>query len=187
MDRRQRKSRTAIFTAFNSLLGQKAYSSITVQEIIDLADVGRTTFYSHFPTKDDLLRELSAEILDHVFSDSLEKESTHDFSTGDIDCEKLVLHILFHIRDNSFNIMRILTSDCSVIFLKYFRERLSRYLSGRIEIRHGIVPESYAIYVFSGGVISTIEWWCAGGMCERPESLASFFSLMLGDSGSLHQ
>lgn len=42
MDRRQRKSRAAIFTAFNSLLGQKAYSSITVQEIIDLADVGRT-------------------------------------------------------------------------------------------------------------------------------------------------
>ncbi|MBQ5801490.1 MAG: TetR/AcrR family transcriptional regulator, partial [Clostridia bacterium] len=52
MDRRQRKTRDAIFKAFIQLLSQKNCNDITVGEIIDLADVGRATFYAHFETKD---------------------------------------------------------------------------------------------------------------------------------------
>ena len=47
-DRRISKTRKAIYTAFLQLLNQKNFESITVQEIIDLADVGRSTFYSHY-------------------------------------------------------------------------------------------------------------------------------------------
>lgn len=43
-DRRITKTRKAIYNAFLQLLNQKDYEAITVQEIIDLADVGRSTF-----------------------------------------------------------------------------------------------------------------------------------------------
>ena len=57
-DRRITKTRKAIYAAFLQLLNQKDYESITVQEIIDLADVGRSTFYSHYESKELLLDEL---------------------------------------------------------------------------------------------------------------------------------
>ena len=80
MDRRQQKTRNAIFNAFSELLKNKNFNNITVQEIIDKANIGRSTFYSHFETKDDLLKEMCTDIFTHIFSDELKMEKTHDFS-----------------------------------------------------------------------------------------------------------
>ena len=66
MDRRQKKTRTAIFEAFIQLLSEGDYAQITVGQIIDRADVGRATFYAHFETKDFLLRELCRENSPHI-------------------------------------------------------------------------------------------------------------------------
>lgn len=55
MDRRTRKTQEALYSAFISLIVERGYDVITVQDIIDAADVGRTTFYTHFKSKDELL------------------------------------------------------------------------------------------------------------------------------------
>ena len=62
MDRRQRKTREAIFAAFADLLAEKDFGQITVGEVITRADVGRATFYAHFETKEHLLQALCEEL-----------------------------------------------------------------------------------------------------------------------------
>ena len=54
-DRRVRRTRESLHKALISLALEKHYDSITVQEVLDRADVGRSTFYTHFQSMDELL------------------------------------------------------------------------------------------------------------------------------------
>jgi AcrR family transcriptional regulator len=56
VDRRSARTRRALHEALISLILRKGYDAITVQEIIDEADIGRATFYAHYRGKEDLLR-----------------------------------------------------------------------------------------------------------------------------------
>src|SRR5215470_5181989 len=55
VDRRVQKTQDLLRNALVSLLAQKPYDAIVVKEILDRANVGRSTFYMHFRDKDDLL------------------------------------------------------------------------------------------------------------------------------------
>ncbi len=54
-DRRVARTRRALRDALAALLHEKPYDAIGVQDILDRADVGRSTFYTHFRDKDELL------------------------------------------------------------------------------------------------------------------------------------
>ena len=63
-DRRPRKTREAILGAFSELVVQRRrrYGDISVGDIVEDADVGRSTFYAHFVDKDDLLMAILADL-----------------------------------------------------------------------------------------------------------------------------
>jgi len=54
-DRRIERTRALLRDALASLIHEKSYDAISVQEILDRANVGRSTFYTHFADKDELL------------------------------------------------------------------------------------------------------------------------------------
>jgi AcrR family transcriptional regulator len=56
-DRRVRRTLTALRDALIGLMTEKGYEAVTLHDIIDRADVGRSTFYTHYTDKDDLLRD----------------------------------------------------------------------------------------------------------------------------------
>ncbi|MBE6101025.1 MAG: TetR/AcrR family transcriptional regulator [Selenomonas ruminantium] len=179
MDRRQKKTRTAIFTAFNELLTEKSYHQITVQDIIDRANVGRTTFYDHFETKDALLKEMCMSLFDHVFSDMLHPESTHDFSLSDGSSRTVITHMIYHLRDSKKNILGILGCESGELFLQFFRQYLKDIFSPYLPVSGGEkIPKDFLLNHISGSFVNMIEWWIKGGTRETPEQLATYFEMV---------
>ena len=62
-DRRVQKTKASLHNALIGLAREKPYPSIVVKEILDRANVGRSTFYTHFRDKDDLLESGIHEVL----------------------------------------------------------------------------------------------------------------------------
>src|SRR4051794_37293083 len=65
-DRRSRRTRRTLGQALVDLMLEKRYDTITVQEIIDRANVGRSTFYAHYLDKEDLLQTEVSELVERL-------------------------------------------------------------------------------------------------------------------------
>lgn len=65
-DRRVQKTRKLLQDALIELVAEKGYETVTIQEILDSANVGRSTFYTHFQDKDQLLHSI-LDRLDELF------------------------------------------------------------------------------------------------------------------------
>ena len=172
MDRRIAKTRKAIFAAFDALIVKNDYAKISVQNIIDEADIGRSTFYEHFETKDDLLRAKCTDLFGHIFVPD-GTEATHTFSR-DSTFEEKIMHILYHFLDDKKVIKGILSSEGGEIFLRYFRGYLTDMVR---DMRPGVsdVPREYLINHTVGSFIETVRWWVGRDFSDAPEGLTKYY------------
>lgn len=183
MDRRQKKTREAILNAFTDLLSKKKYDRITVGEIIDAADIGRATFYSHFETKDFLLKELCTELFCHVFDATQTKECGHKHI---FECDapsSVFLHLLKHLEKNDHNILNLLISDNNDLFLAYFKENLKKLIKNQPHLISKKpakdLPEDFYINHVTVSFVETVRWWIENGMKESTRTLLEYFDAII--------
>lgn len=173
MDRRQKKSREAIFAAFSGLLRHKRYEHITVQEIIDAANVGRSTFYAHFETKDMLLKEMCSDVFDHIFAGEI---CAHE--DGRTDIQSRLAHILHHLKDSENDIIGILSSESGDIFLRYLKEYLATFFRIYLADFRTDVPEDFLLNHLVYSFCAALQWWVGDKMQTSPEKTAQYFMAM---------
>ncbi len=179
MDRRQKKTREAIFGAFTELLSKKHFNQITVGEIIDRADIGRATFYAHFESKDLLLKELCEELFCHIF-DSIEEGGEKHKHIFDCDAPaSVILHLLQHLQKNDNHILDLLACENNELFLRYFKENLKKLIKNQVDFfdskKSEEIPEDYLINHISTTFVETVRWWLNNGMKESAETLSGYF------------
>lgn len=182
MDRRQRKTREAIYRAFTGLLREEDYGRITVRQIIDRADIGRTTFYTHFETKDALLRSLCADIFDHVFSEELGSEATHDFSR-DRGTRARATHILCHLREHLSDLTGILSGESDAVFMGFFKEKLAELFAASLP-QDTPIPRDYLLNHLVCSFCETVRWWTGHPRYTPEEISAFFFDTVPGQGGT---
>ena len=182
MDRRQRKTREAIFNAFISLLSKKDFEHITVGEIIKDADVGRATFYAHFETKDFLLKELCEELFCHIF-DAMNENSEHKHI---FDCDapdSVFLHLFQHLQKNDNNSLELFSCKSNELFLRYFKNNLVHLVQNQLPLfetrKKDMLPDSFWVNHIVSTFVETIRWWIDNGKKETPETLTEYFFAVL--------
>ncbi len=179
MDRRQRKSRDAIFNAFASLLSEKNYNQISVQEIIDAADVGRTTFYAHFETKDYLLRDLCEELFGHIIDTAMGLPHGHCHYSCEYAADSVFLHLLKHLQENDRHILELLSSQNNDLFIRYFKSNLKKLVISQYAqkglLKSSKLPEDYLVNHITSSFVETVSWWLSHGMTESPEQITEYF------------
>jgi len=183
MDRRQRKTREAIFNSFMELLSKKDFNQITVGEIIEGADIGRATFYSHFETKDFLLKELCGELFCHIFDTENYNEHRHWHIFNCSGSDSVFLHLFQHFNKNDNHILDLLSSQNNELFLKYFRGDLETLIESHLGLfesqkKEGI-PESFWKNHIASTFVETLKWWIDNGMKETPETITEYFFKVL--------
>ena len=166
-DRRIAKTKKAIYTAFLELLNSKGYQAITVQDIIDLADVGRSTFYSHYESKELLLDELCHYLFHHLF----EREAH-------VSAEDYLAHIFLHFRKNQDHVTSLLLSK-NDYFLRQLHKELEAHVfpmvAEDLKKGHPTIPTSYLKHFVITNFIETLTWWLKKGKSYNEQEVVSFY------------
>ncbi len=183
MDRRQRKTRDAIFEAFISLLNEKSYSKITVGEIIERADIGRATFYAHFETKDYLLKALCEELFCHIF-DCMQGENERHNHIFECDApDSVFLHLFEHIAKNDNHILKLLSCDNNELFLNYFKKGVLKIIeSNHEDFRQSFsdkLPVDFITNHIAVTFVETVRWWINNKLVLSPEEINSYFNSVI--------
>ena len=166
-DRRIAKTKKAIYTAFLQLLNSKGYQATTVQDIIDLADVGRSTFYSHYESKELLLDELCRYLFHHLF------EREENIST-----EAYLTHIFSHFKKNQDHVTSLLFSK-NDYFLRQLQKELEHHVypmvAKDLQVSYPSIPASYLKHFVVTNFIETLTWWLKKGKSYKEDQVVRFY------------
>ena len=66
MDRRVRKTKNQLMSGLARLMQEKGISQITVKELVEEADINRSTFYLHYSDISSLLQEIESEMIEEI-------------------------------------------------------------------------------------------------------------------------
>lgn len=185
MDRRQRKTREAIFSAFTKLLSEKNFNQITVSDIIERADIGRATFYAHFETKDYLLKELCEELFCHIFDSSSESDHNHRHIFNCNAPDSVFTHLFEHLYNNDNQILELLSSSNNELFLRYFKINLLQLVESQLETfssekAHNL-PKGFYINHIAATFVETARWWIENKMEQSPQEITEYFLAVVGE------
>ena len=174
MDRRQRKTRKAIYDAFEALMAKGHYSQVTVAQIIDQADIGRSTFYAHFETKDELIEQICAEMFDHIFEGVDSHCVTHaQLETPDL--KGKLAHLLYHLRDAHSGVAGKLLMEGEPHFTAYFQSKLVELFESDMPTPSDELPLDLRESLMVSAFCRAVSWWFGGHFETSPEQLAEWF------------
>ncbi|GEN45453.1 TetR/AcrR family transcriptional regulator [Alkalibacillus haloalkaliphilus] len=173
MDRRKKYTRMVLKDSLIELLAEKPIASVTVKEICELADVNRSTFYTHYADQYDLLTKIENEIIDDMNA----YLSSYSFTKED---EALLMtqKLVEYITDKKLMFETLLNENGDSTFEKRLMEVARRFVM-KNTMEGTDLDEQFSSYLSTyiiSGAIHVIKEWIASGMEESPREIAELIN-----------
>jgi AcrR family transcriptional regulator len=178
-ERRGQRTRESLQKALVELISERRYAAITIQDIVDRAQVGRTTFYLHYPSKDDLFMSCHETIVRDfssgpLYPHPLSREAllSPEPSPGTIAAYRHLgeawarLHSIFQGKDGPLIWRRI--RDASA-------QEIEADLHAALSEADSTIPLDVLANYLAGAQIALVQWWLEKRRPLTPENLAQTF------------
>jgi len=170
-DRRIRRTRAALQAALIDLMTEKGYDAVTVQDIIDRADVGRSTFYAHFTDKEDLLVSGIENLRPQVAGESS--------ASGERELFAFSLELFRHVRGQRRLYRALVGRRGGAVVLRWFTKMVSDLIRedlDKLPPRNGSeIPLDVTVQFVAGAYMSVLTWWVDSGATYTPEEMDDMF------------
>lgn len=179
LDPRIRRTRNYIQEAFQALLAEKSFKSISVREITERADVNRATFYAHYADKYDLLNVT----LQAIFQEELERRALNVCQYSDANLRALMLTVCEFIRDSNIH-CRSVDSQFELIVEHQVRKQIQDLLAhwlGNMGVGGDVTSMAVAT---SWTIYGLAEQWTQEAAKESAEAYTDrVLPLVMGNMG----
>lgn len=201
LDRRVQKTRKLLQDALIELVAEKGYESVTIQEILDRANVGRSTFYAHFQDKEQLLHSI-LDRLDELFKQHRNQlldatRKARGIENTDLDPSLSATLSLFQfVRQNHRFFKAMLANRGYGIFAKPVYDYVFAHVHGiftrpahndviahlhgsskplRSREKYGSLESEIAAHYFASALMGILTWWVEQDMPCPAEEIDRLF------------
>jgi AcrR family transcriptional regulator len=182
IDRRVARTRATLHQTLMSLILKQGYEAITIKDICDAANVGRSTFYAHYTSKDDLMRS-GIENLRKVL---LDRQRAALATPGDIRQLSLgfSLTLFEHARDH-FDLHRGLVGGGTValgIIRQILSDVVRSELAATVDKKSpDAIPREFVVQYVVGAYMAVLTWWLDRGAKPSPAEVDRMFRRLATD------
>ena len=172
-DRRSQRTYRLVSSAFAELMVEKPYEEILVQDILDRADIGRTTFYAHYFDKEDVLNSIveeELEMLTHQIAHSTARQRI-------VPSLELFEHV-YHSQNQKF--LALMQSRAGEPLWEALQTALCQTIEPALstlcaERRSPPIPLQVVSQYLAGALLTLLKWWIGASMPYPPEQMESIF------------
>ena len=184
VDSRVARTRDRLGDAIIALLLEKPFHSITVQDVLDRAGVGRSTFYAHFKDKDDVL----ISEVDEFFADVATQVADSGEQSDRVVPAREFLH---HLKGARPLLAAFAASgrihDMWDLAQAHFARGIEQRLAS-LPRAAGLAPSERAARasMLAGSFLALIRWWLDHDCPDTPDELDALFHRMVWEGSSSH-
>ncbi len=177
IDRRVERTRKLLQKALIELFAERRYDTITIRDIVDRANVGRTTFYLHYSNKDELFISCHEAILREFHLGPLSPLSREELLSPEAPPGMAAAHR--HLEAARAHLSPVLQGKGGLLILRRIRTRSAQEIEANLRAAFaeadGTIPFDVMANYLAGAQIAIVQWCLETRQPHTPESLAQTF------------